>query len=189
MGSLITDTPLSEVTSTFEAFDRLGITREDLKRLRSSSSRVADIARLFKSLVIDSDSNPRIYGCEEVEEHIKGGRFDFDPSRISLYQVREQEDPASITGHDLRRKLRGVRVMNECVLHALHANHDLIPEDWKHGEDESPRYVTFWGTVYKDPQGKLYVLSLLWSDGTWCIIKSDLDKRWSRNFVAAVHMR
>jgi hypothetical protein len=49
MGSLIKETPFSEITATLEILDRLGVGRDDLKKFRSGSSGMQEsVANIFK---------------------------------------------------------------------------------------------------------------------------------------------
>lgn len=50
MGSLIKETPYSEITSVLEILDRYGVGRDDLKKFRTASSEVqSHIAHIFKT--------------------------------------------------------------------------------------------------------------------------------------------
>lgn len=57
MGSLITDTPFSEIGATLEILDHLGVGREDLKKFRAAAPEVQQqVAHIFKC----ADSATRI---------------------------------------------------------------------------------------------------------------------------------
>jgi hypothetical protein len=94
-----------------------------------------------------------------VEEHRKGGLWKWNP-RISLYLSKKQKK-GSIGGHDLRKELSGQPVLNANVLDYLFAHPELIPEEWK------GKLVFFWGTIYRNSDGYLYVRCLGWDGSRW----------------------
>lgn len=117
--------------------------------------------------VIDCDATPYIPEAWKVEEHRKGGEMEFDPMKVVFHLDEDQKNGRTIVGNELRKRLAGKSVMNACVLDHLLANTNLIPEAWKANEDGSTRYIYFWGTVYRDSVGNLFVRYLYWHDGRW----------------------
>lgn len=192
MGNLITETPYSEITATMELLDRLGVGRDDLKRFRKSSSRVkAEVAKLIKGQgagtnVIDCDADPFIPEGWTVEQHQQGGQLAFDPSQIEFYLDDGQKGGKYIEGNKLRQRLADKPVLNANVLEYLLANPDLIPEEWKKDEQSNTRYIFFWGTVYRDRGGYLYVRYLYWFGGRWLWGNDWLGRVWGRNDPAAL---
>ncbi len=73
----------------------------------------------------------------------------------------------TIQGHKLRKELEGVQVLNACIMDALLANPELIPDEWKTG------YTYFWGTIFRRADGNLCVGYLCWHDDRW-----DWGYRW-----------
>lgn len=109
--------------------------------------------------VIDCDAEPFIPEDWEVEEHIRGGRFKFNPSQLSLFLTDEQRAGTMISGSNLRKKLKGKPVLNANVLDYLLIHPELISvpdHQWKN------RRVYFWGTIYCDTDGHFYVRCLRW---------------------------
>ncbi|MEN9647752.1 MAG: hypothetical protein RLY57_556 [Candidatus Parcubacteria bacterium] len=111
-----------------------------------------------------------------VVEHRKGGRFEWNPSRIGFYvskrQIFEGEDTRSVDGNGLREELLHVPVFNANLLSHLLKHPHLIPEEWKfcdskHEGESCPRRICFWGTIYQSPAGSQYVLCLVWDMGEW----------------------
>jgi len=149
-----------------ELFHRLATEdgREDWKRLFTGMSDTTS-----KKHLIDCDTLPFIPEGWEVVEHQKGGTFEWDPSKVELYLCAEQQE-GSIEGHELRKKLEGKPVMNACLLDYLLKHPELIPEEWK------GKYVFFWGTIYLEPIGDLFVRCLYWGGGGW-----DWDGFWLGN--------
>jgi hypothetical protein len=77
-------------------------------------------------------------------------------------------------------------VMNANVLDFLLANPDLIPEEWKKDEHGNTRYIFFWGTVYRDRGGDLYVRYLCWGGDRWGWGSRWLGSGWDGDSPAAV---
>jgi hypothetical protein len=195
MGNLITETPYSEITATMELLDRLGVGRDDLKRFRKSSSRVkAEVAKLIKGQgtgtnVIDCDADPFNPWANDgwtIEQHQKGGQFAFDPSLIEFYLDDGQKNGKYIVGNKLRQRLADKPVLNANVLDYLLANPDLIPDEWKQDESGNTRYIFFWGTIYRNRGGSLYVRYLFWDDGRWGWSCHWLGGDWCGDDPAAV---
>jgi len=153
-----------------DALENAGFSTEDVtklkqfrnfKGLRDVLNGKAEIS--YPEHLIDCDANPFIPAGWSVEEHKKGGPLKFDPSKISLYLSKKQKK-GSIEGNDLRKELANQPVLNANVLDYLLAHPELIPEEWK------GKAVFFWGTIYRNSDGSLYVRYLLWrgSEWGWC---------------------
>lgn len=115
--------------------------------------------------VIDCDAQPFVPDGWSVEEHQKGGAFKWDKEtqKDALYLSKGQAGSKYLEGNKLRKELtdKSTPVLNANALDYLLANPHLIPEEWK------GKYVFFWGTVYRDRDGSLYVRCLYWGDGGW----------------------
>jgi len=129
--------------------------------------------------IIDCDVDPYIPNNLKIEEHIKGGQLQWNTEEVELYLCDKQKS-GSIEGNKLRKKLKGKFVLNACVLDYLLANPQLIPESWK------GKYIFFWGTIYRNSDGSLYVRCLYWIGGEWRWSGCWLDDRWYVSFPAAV---
>jgi hypothetical protein len=121
--------------------------------------------------VIDYDAQPFVPDGWSVEEHQKGGayKWDSDTQKDALYLSKGKAGSKYIEGNKLRKELteKSTPVLNANALDYLLANPHLIPEEWK------GKYVFFWGTVYRNRDGDLYVRCLCWFDGRW-----DWGYRW-----------
>jgi hypothetical protein len=85
-----------------------------------------------------------------------------------------------IDGNALRKELSGRQILNACVLDALLENPELIPEDWKHYE------TFFWGDVFRDEPGSLWVRGLYrTNDGWWNSCRQRVDGEWPPHRRAA----
>lgn len=116
--------------------------------------------------VIDLDKDPFCPDWLKVESHRLGGTWAFNPDEIELF-VTDEQKKGWVKGLDIENELRGKQILNANVLDYLLAHPELIPENWK------GKYVCFWGTIYRDSDGGLYVRYLYWSDGQW-----RWDDRW-----------
>lgn len=122
--------------------------------------------------LIDCDADPFVPNDWSVVEHKKGGQFKWDPARVSLYLSKSQKNRKVIRGNHLCNELKDKLVLNANVLDYLLANPHLIPKEWK------DKYVFFWGTIYRDPDGDLGVRYLSWGGGRWHWHWGWLDDDW-----------
>jgi hypothetical protein len=130
--------------------------------------------------VIDLDANPFVPSGWKVEEHQKGGQFEWNASQVALYLSKEQQGGKVIEGNKLREGLKRKRVYNANLLDYLLKNPHLIPEGWK------GKYVFFWGTVYRDSDGFLEVRCLYWSGSRWASKGGWLGSVWYNYDPAAL---
>lgn len=97
MGSLITETPYSEITATLEILDRFGVGRDDLRRFRAAAPEVqSHTARIFKT----ADTCSSISTTSEGERRV---------SIVRLKQTALGELPAIKTGKCLRGRIWAYR--------------------------------------------------------------------------------
>lgn len=131
------------------------------------------------SLFISTSANPFVPPGWQVEEHQTGAEFEWNPSKISFY-LSEQQEGKVIRGHELRKELQGKPVLNANVLDWLLANPQHIPAEWK------GKWIFFWGTIYRDPSGNLFVRCLDWDGGQWDWYCCWLGDVWGADRPAAV---
>jgi hypothetical protein len=149
------------------AFRRNGWSEVEIKKLTAGDmlARVRDVLIGCSEItaiknIIDLDANPFVPNGWAVEEHKKGGLLDLSKSKIALFLTKKQKKGAVI-GNDLRKDFADQPVLNANLLDFYLANQHLIPEDWK------GKYVFFWGTIYRDSDGNLFVRCLFWNGGRW----------------------
>lgn len=130
--------------------------------------------------VIDCDADPFVPEGWKVEKHQKGGKFEWDPSQIELYLDNGQLGGNSIVGSKLRQKMSSKKIMNACVLDFLLAHPELIPEEWK------GKRIFFWGTIYRNSDGRLYVRFLYWNGDRWRRYCNWLDDVFRGSYPAAL---
>lgn len=130
--------------------------------------------------LIDLDADPFIPGGWRVIEHKKGGKWKYDPKKIGLYLSKKQQDGNKIDGHDLRKELESQPVMNANLLDFYLRNPHLIPSGWK------DKYVFFWGTIYCDKDGNLYVRCLACLEERWGWYSGGLHNNWNGCYLAVV---
>jgi hypothetical protein len=138
------------------------------------------------SHIIDCDADPFVPDGWKVEEHKKGGELDFDPTQMQFYLADGQKNGKSMQGHKLRKDLANMPVMNANVLDYLLTNPDLIPKDWKTDGHGNTRWIFFWGTIYRYPDGDLYVRCLCRHDCRWDWSGNWLSNDWNGNDPAAL---
>ncbi len=158
---------VGQMNQLADALEVAGYTPDDVTRLRSSKQLPEILAMVRGNAKIElvrhligCSADPYIPGGWTVEEHHKAGQLEWDPAKITLFLVEKQKT-GTIHGHNLRKELADKSVLNACVLDYLLAHPELIPEDWK-GE-----FVFFWGTIYRNSGGNLYVRCLFWFGGKW----------------------
>ena len=148
---------------------KAGFTEADFKNLASDEdlmlkffSVVRSIARVEKiPHLIDLDAKPFIPVDWKIEEHKKGGQFEWDLKKVHLYLSKKQKGGKHIEGNALRTELAKKPVFNANLLDYLLAHPELIPDEWK------GKAIFFWGTVYRFADGNLVVRCLYWGDGQW----------------------
>lgn len=119
----------------------------------------------MKKNIIDTNKDPLIpYKNWTVEEHIKNGKIEWNPEKVSLY-ISEKQKSGYINGNELRKEIKNP--LNANVLDYLLNNPHLIPEEWKQDEQGQTRYIFFWGTIYRLSVGRLCVRCLFWGGGRW----------------------
>ena len=111
--------------------------------------------------LIDLDADPFVPSGWSVPKgcHQKGGQFKWDPAKVALYLSKEQQDGKVLEGNKLREELKGKSPYNANLLDYLLKNPYLIPEEWK------GKYVSFFGTEYRNSDDNLYVRCLCWRGG------------------------
>ena len=178
------------------AFRRADFSNDDIKRLCEGTvlAGVRSVLRGHAAInvvehVIDCDAdpfNPWTNDGFTIEEHQKGGQWKFDPKQVEFFLSSGQKDGKVIEGNKLRKELAKKPVFNANVLDYLLAHPELIPDEWKTDGNGNTRYIFFWGTVYRNRDGNLFVRFLYWDDGRWNWSYHWLDCDWRGNDPAAV---
>ena len=151
---------------------------------RSTLPSFKDFQKFLNEVVhiINCDAKPFVPKGLRVAEHIKGGKIEWDPSKIVLYTSNDQKNRRCIEGNELRKELEGQPVLNANVLDCLLAYPELISKEWE-GE-----CIFFWGTIYRDTNGNLVVRYLhLYSNGWgwgFCLINGS----WGGDLPAALYV-
>lgn len=132
-----------------------------------------------KKYIIDTDAPPKIpYSGWTVESHKGAGKIEWNPEKFQLYLSDKQRKQKYVKGFDLQKELESQTPMNANVLDFLLEHPELIPENWKR------KYVTFFGTVYRNSDDSLYVRYWCWGGGA---LQSDygwLVNDWSDQYPA-----
>jgi len=130
--------------------------------------------------LVDMQSDPFTPNVWTAVKHRQAGGFKWDLSKVELYLDEAQKNGGHIEGSKLRKKLITKDVSNANLLDFLLKNPQLIPESWK-GQS-----VFFWGTIYRDADGGLYVRYLCWRGGRWLWRCLRLARGWDGNDPALV---
>lgn len=115
---------------------------------------------IFRKNIVDCDSLPFVPFGYSVEEHRKGGNFEFNSAKFSLY-FSSSQDNGGICGHDLYKELSDKQLWNANALDYFLQFPELIPKEFKMLK------VFFWGTIYRNCLGSLYVRCLEQSASGW----------------------
>ncbi len=178
---------IGQMNQLGDAFEAHGMTPEDVTKLRSHPDFA--MLRLFArgqakivlpQHLIDCDAAPFPPNGWSMEKHIDGGQFEWNPTRVKLYLAKSQTPGKLIEGNKLRKELEGQLVLNANVLDYLLKNPELIPDEWK------GKAVFFWGTIYRNSNGDLFVRYLRWSGSQWCWNCGWLGGNFDDNDPAAV---
>ena len=151
------------------------------------------------SITINADLDPSVpsglYLTGEGAEHRKmgtillekreNGKLYANGKEVVLDLSPNQQNGKTIKGHKLRKELKNKQVLNACIMDALRANPQLIPEDWKQDEQGRTRYIYFWGTIFRGADGDLYVEYLCWRGGQWYWNYDWLVYDWDDQYPAA----
>jgi hypothetical protein len=151
------------------AMRRVGGWTPELVEQLSTGNKLAEVRDILlgkreireAEYVVDCDAQPFVPEGWEMEEYKKGGQVKWAPGIIELYLSKKQTGGKCVVGNELRKELADKPVLNANVLDFILAHLELIPEEWK------GKYIYFWGTVYRSPDGSLYVRFLYWSGGRW----------------------
>lgn len=145
------------------ALERNGLTPSDVARLAKGD--VLSQVRLVlygkaeivtRKYVIDLDADPYIpYPGWEVTKNIKGGQFEWDPSKENLLLQPYKWERRFKAGQS------GCLVMNSRAFVFFYEHPLLIPDVYK------DKNLYFEGTIYRREDGNLYVLHLNWSGSVW----------------------
>jgi hypothetical protein len=159
---------IGQMNQLGDALEAAQFTPDDVTRLRSSGKllEIRDLIRGAVEIVvvkhiIDCDADPFMPEGWKVESHRKHGKLEWNPSNVRLHLSPNQQNNKVIQGNNLRKELENEPVLNANVADYLLAHPNLIPEEWK------GKYVFFWGTIYRDSGGNLYIRYLCWNGNRW----------------------
>lgn len=128
-----------------------------------------------KSLMINCDVDPFNSEGLKIVKHDAGFHLLWNKEKFAdpkyLY-LSPMQNGGNVAGKNLRKELAGKQVMNACVLDWLLANQEQIPESFK------GKAIFFWGTIYSDSDGDLYVRYLYWDGDRWISYYYWLDDSW-----------
>ncbi len=162
--------------------------------LLSASALGTYLAFIFRRM-LDAEGTPTsdIVDCDEVpsipsgltiakEEHQVQSRVRglVNPREVEFYSDQRQGQTSCLRGDLLKEALEGQPVMPANLLDWYLAHSGVIPESWK------DQLVFFWGTIYADGGGRLYVRCLGWNGDHWCEDYRRLGRGWRAHSPALV---
>ncbi|MCI0563243.1 MAG: hypothetical protein MN733_32600 [Nitrososphaera sp.] len=129
--------------------------------------------------IIDCDATPFVPDGLTIEEHKKGGQIWWNPANFKPWLHPEQESGEVIAGHALREWGKEKPLYNACVLDYWLAHTEVIPLECK------GKWTYFWGTIYRDSYGNLYIRCLRWRGERLAADYDGLVNDWDANCPAA----
>ena len=184
---------IGQMNETADALERAGWMPADLKKasggdifahllplVRAYGGPMVVVAPMTQN-IIDCDARPLdpwglTFPVAPESDQLPGrvrGQFVFDPTKIKLHLSSNQQGGQYVKGDTLKVELANEPVLPANVLDFCLANPHLIPKVWK------GKAVFFWGTIYRDSRGFLFVRYLYFRGGGWCSGYCRLDDDWS----------
>lgn len=108
------------------------------------------------------------------------GELIWSPKKIRLHFDPGQTGKGEVKGENLKVKLKGQPVLPANVVDCLLNHPALIPPEWNR------KFVFFWGTIYRDSDGRAFVWCLRRIDPDWYCDVRWLGANWSSFCPAAV---
>lgn len=160
-----------------------------LAKIKPVAEDTTRVITLETMIVVSLSASPKLpFNEAEVKSHIGEGwaivekrvnGLYVNGRKVVLYLSRRQQNGRLLKGYDLREELTDKPVLNANLLDALYDNPRLIPEEWK------GKAIFFWGTIYRNSHGDLYVRCLCWDDGSWPWYYYWLGHDWYDNYDPA----
>ncbi len=124
--------------------------------------------------IIDCDADPFVPKGFTLQEHRKGGKIVWDPTKFQLYLSEEQKNGKVINGKDLDKELADVPgILNANVLDYFLAHQEIIPPECE------GVVAYFWGTKYLSGGssyvrilfrgGRCWYADYYWLGYGWCV--------------------
>lgn len=165
--------------------------------------------------IIDLDADPVVPdGFRGVEEHVRGGRFEWNPDHVGLYLSPFLRHKECIGGEALREELMGHSIPSYARDFALMSDR-IVPAVWKEmftaravfnsnlldflleyrqsiPEEFKNYHVFFFGTILRSMLGGLCVRCLYWehrlNPGRWLEYRRYTGDTWYAHDVVAVRV-
>ena len=164
------------------ALEAAGYTSESVTEMRSNVPRLRDFLEVLEGTadvitrrhIIDLDADPRALHWCTIEEHIKGGSFEWDPAKVVLYRTPKQQegDEERIYDDQFREEMKAKLPYNANLLDYLLQHPHLIPEEWE------GKAVIFWGTIYRlsSHDDLLFVRVIVGGEGRWSEVHEFIEE-------------
>ena len=145
---------------------------------------------------IDTDLDPSLpFSGAAIESHTREGIVVYEKrvdgvyrngKKLGLYRSSRQMNGKSVRGYELRTEVDGKPVLSASDADFFKSHPEFFPEEWKKDADGNMLYVFFWGTIYRDADGDLYVRYLYWGGDGLSESYDWLDCHWNSVGPAAV---
>ena len=153
--------------------------------------------RVRKSIIVDLSTPPKLpFDGATIEANAGGGKVKIekrkdgelyvDGKKVILHLSERQQNGKVIQGHELREELTGKPVLHPNIMDALMEYPELFPESWKKDENGNIRYIFFWGAIFRDADGDLYVRYVYFGDGRWRVHDDWLNGGWRSSYPSAL---
>lgn len=180
MGELMKRTPWGEIKLQPLIDDITNVASEFIRFLQNGGR-----VTVGPNPILNFDTAPfipsgwEVRQSDQIKSRVKG-MWEVLVSKIALHFDPGQQGGKAIQGHNLKKKLEGQPVLPAHVLDYLLAHPELIPESWK------GKAIFFWGTIYRNADGDLYVRFLYWFGDRWAWGSYWLGSDWGGNNPCAV---
>ena len=131
---------------------------EAIRRINSDEWTLVGPAESTAFDLVDCNVAPFVPEGWTVVENRQCGKV--RPDDADLYMSEKQKN-GPVSGNEFQKKLADLPVLNAAMLDWYLAHPERIPETWK------GKLVFFWGTIYRDANGYLFVRVLDWNGDQW----------------------
>ncbi len=123
----------------------------------------------------------------EKEDRRSISLTEIDPMRIRL-KTTFKEGETHVFGEENLKRLGELHYicLDAKILQTFFENQELIPESWKEKTNGIGTFIFFFGTVFINPRGERFVLSLFWHGGMWRVIYRCLSYDLNGNNPSAI---
>lgn len=133
--------------------------------------------KLVKHIIIDCSVQPftpdvwSVNPEDQLPNRISRKDFEFNSQNLFFY-FSDKQKQGVIEGNELKKELESQKVLPANVLDFLLEHQKFIPEEWK------GKIIFFFGTIYRNSIGDLFVCCLRWGGDKWHWCYNWLGNDW-----------